>query len=126
MDGIKVGNEAQGNVRTCFCCLLPDNSLGPRGLLVRFAEHITVASNKLRQGFPLEKLGSGEATGTERANSAQFIRLAREVYALRYKRQAKHLSKKYSNIIPDAVGFLVAKQRKKCPINFSVLALGKI
>ena len=72
------------------------------------------------------KLGSGGATGTERANSAQFIRLAREVYGLRYKRQAKHLSKKYSNIIPDAVGFSVAKQLKKCPIDFSVLALGKI
>ena len=71
------------------------------------------------------KLGSGAATArdvTDRRSLFAFCAKPR----LRYKQKAKHLSKKYSNIIPDAVGFSVAKQRKKCPIDFSVLALGKI
>ena len=101
-------------------------TVGSLGQLVSFSWTHYCWFKQAEARFSLEKLGSGGATGTERANSAQFIRLAREVYGLRYKRQAKHLSKKYSNIIPDAVGFSVAKQRKKCPINFSVLALGKI
>ena len=60
-----------------------------------------VASNKLRRGFPLEKLGSGEATSTERANSAQFIRLLRNCRLGKAKGETP--IKKYSNIIPDAV-----------------------
>ena len=42
------------------------------------------------------------------------------------KAKGKTPIKKYSNATPDALGFTVAKQRKKCPIDFSVLALGKI
>ena len=46
--------------------------------------------------FSQEKLGSGEAeraTAFGESNSPQFIRLPRELYGLREKRQAKHLLK---------------------------------
>ena len=70
------------------------------------------------------KLGSGEAT-------ARYVPDRRSLFAfcaklrLWDKQKAKHLLK--SRVMPpDAIGFLVEKQHKKCPIDFSVLALGKI
>ena len=43
--------------------------------------------------FLIEKLGRGEASVAERNTTAQFIRPARELYGLRYKRRTKHLPK---------------------------------
>ena len=60
-----------------------------------------------------------------RARSAPFIRLLRKTTASE-KAKGETPTKKYSNFSPDALGFSVAKQHKKCPIDFSVLALGKI
>ena len=87
------------------------------------AELVTVIQTS-RGKVCVAKLGSGEAT-------ARYVQDRRSLFAfcaklrLRYKQKAKHLLK--SKVMsPDAIGFLVAKQHKKCPIDFSVLALGKI
>ena len=58
----------------------------------RSAEYITVIQTSCGKVFA-EKLGSCGAAGAECATSAQFIRPARELYGLRYKRRTKHLPK---------------------------------
>ena len=73
----------------------------------------------------LEKFGSGKATGTERANSAQFIRLLRKTTALEQAKGETPI-KKYSNIIPSNLGSFSCVATKKNLVDLPVLARVKI
>ena len=86
--------------------------------------HITVIQTRRGKVFA-EKLGSGEAqqaTAFGESTSVQFIRLPRELYRLRYKRQAKHLLKSTVIQRQAILDYLVAKQRKNTCVDLSVLA----
>ena len=89
------------------------------------AEHITVLQTR-RGKVCCAKLGRGEASAHLCGTTAQFIRLPRELYGLREKRQAKHLQK--SSVIhrQAILDYLVAKRQKTPGVDFSVLAQGKV
>ena len=99
---------------------------------ISYYEHSYFASARgtllwFKQGearFSSEKLEGcdGGATAFEESNSAQFIRLSRELYGLRCKRQAKHLPQSTVITPPSNLGLFSCEARKNTYVDLSVLA----
>ena len=122
MDGIR---NKERSSRKCANLLLlkKDNSSSPRSISIVQLNTLLCfkqAVARFSEGKTWERRSLRRICATTRRSLFAFCAIADWL-----KQKAKHLLKS-TVMSPDAIGFLVAKQHKKCPIDFSMLALGNI